>query len=188
MLAWIRHSLQPDTAKGDVAYASPEYLHRKPMDGRSDIFSLGLVLMEMLTCKHLFDVEHEKVPSSRLDVKTEEVPSLPLTQMIALINRYRHEDVEDAMAGLPDALKAIVHKALQRKPSERYATAADMRDALRAALAAESQPFGRKDASEELARMLSEASVLRDRVELDEEGIFPAGLDADEATPTPNEE
>jgi serine/threonine-protein kinase len=36
--------------------------------------------------------------------------------------------------------------------------------------------------------MLSEASVLRDRVELDEEGIFPEGLDADEATPAPNEE
>ncbi|NOJ91599.1 serine/threonine protein kinase [Corallococcus coralloides] len=174
--------------KGDVAYASPEYLHRKPMDGRSDIFSLGLVLMEMLTCKHLFDVEDETAPSATMDVKTEETPSVPLTQMIALVNRYRPEDVENAMAGLPDALKAIVHKALQRKLSERYATAAEMRDALRAALAAELQPFGRKEASEELARLMSEASVLRDRVELDEEGIFPEGLDADEATPAPNEE
>ena len=96
--------------------------------------------------------------------------------------------MENAIAGLPDELKAIVHKSLQRKPSERYATAADMRDALRAALAAESQPFGRKEASEELARMLSEASVLRDRVELDEEGLFPECLDADEPTPAPNEE
>ncbi|WP_434348512.1 serine/threonine-protein kinase [Myxococcus virescens] len=172
--------------KGDVAYASPEYLHRKPMDGRSDIFSLGLVLMEMLTCKHLFDLEDARAPIASLDVKTEEAPSVPLTQMIALVSRYRPEDVEDAMAGLPDALKAIIHKALQRKPSERYTSAAELRDALRAALAAQSQPFGRKEAAEELARMLSDASVLRDRVELDEAGIFPEGLDADEATPAPN--
>ncbi|GEL68315.1 serine/threonine-protein kinase [Myxococcus virescens] len=172
--------------KGDVAYASPEYLLRKPMDGRSDIFSLGLVLMEMLTCKHLFDLEDAQAPSAALDVKTEEVPSVPLTQMIALVSRYRSEDVEHAMAGLPDALKAIIHKALQRKPSERYTSAAELRDALRAALATQSQPFGRKEAAEELARMLSDASVLRDRVELDEAGIFPEGLDADEATPAPN--
>lgn len=172
--------------KGDVAYASPEYLHRKPMDGRSDIFSLGLVLMEMLTCKHLFDLEDTQAPIDALDVKTEEAPSVPLTQMIALVSRYRPEDVEHAMEGLPDALKAIVHKALQRKPSERYSSAAELRDALRAALAALSQPFGRKEAAEELARMLSDASVLRDRVELDEAGIFPEGLDADEATLAPN--
>ncbi|QDE91265.1 protein kinase [Myxococcus xanthus] len=172
--------------KGDVAYASPEYLHRKPMDGRSDIFSLGLVLMEMLTCKHLFDLEDAQAPIAALDVKTEEAPSVPLTQMIALVSRYLPEDVEHAMAGLPDALKAIIHKALQRKPSERYTSAAELRDALRAALAAQSQLFGRKEAAEELARMLSDASVLRDRVELDEAGIFPEGLDADEATPAPN--
>ncbi|AKQ65507.1 Serine/threonine kinase family protein [Myxococcus hansupus] len=110
---------------------------------------------------------------------------MPLTQMIASVSRYRPEDVEDAMAGLPDALKAILHRALQRKPSERYPSAAELRDALRAALAAQPQPFGRKEAAEELARLMSDASVLRDRVELDEAGIFPEGLDADEAMPTP---
>lgn len=174
--------------KGDVAYASPEYLHRKPMDGRSDVFSLGLVLLEMLTCKHLFDVEDEEARDAALDVKPEQAPSVPLTRMIALVNRYRPEDVEKAMAGLPDPLKPIIHRALQRKPSERYATAAELRDALRSALAAESRPFGRKEASEELEHLLSEASVLRDRVDLDEEGFFPDGLDAGEATPAPNED
>src|SRR5215217_1413594 len=107
--------------------------------------------------------------------------------MISLVNRYRPEDVENAMAGLPDSLKPIIHKALQRKPSEGYATAAELRDALRAALAAQSRPFGRQEASEELERLLSEAPVPRDRVDLDEEGFFPDGLDASEATPAPNE-
>lgn len=174
--------------KGDVAYASPEYLHRKPMDGRSDLFSLGLVLLEMLTCWHLFDVEDEQAPVAVLGMETEETPSVPLTQMMALVNRYRPEDVEHLTAALPDVLKAILHKALRRKPSERYATAAELRDVLQAALAAESRPFGRKEASEELARMLSEASVLRDRVELEEEDFFPEGLDVPEATPAPDEE
>ncbi|RKH36368.1 serine/threonine protein kinase [Corallococcus praedator] len=173
--------------KGDVAYASPEYLHRKPMDGRSDIFSLGLVLLEMLTNKHLFDMEDATAPVSIPGVMTEELPSVPFTQMMALVNRYGPEDVERAVAGLPDMLKAILHKALQRKPSERYATAAQMRDALRGALAVESPRFERQEASEELARLLSEASVLRDRVELDEEGFFPEGLDADDVvTPSPD--
>jgi eukaryotic-like serine/threonine-protein kinase len=172
--------------KGDVAYASPEYLHRRPMDGRSDLFSLGLLLVELLTSKHFFDIGDEKAPSTPKDVRTEETPSVPLTQMMALVNRYGPADVERAVASLPDALKAILHKALQRKPSERYATAAEMRDALRAALAAEPRPFGRQEASEELARMLSEASIMRDRVELDEEEFFPQGLDTYELPSSPD--
>ncbi|XXF78507.1 serine/threonine-protein kinase [Myxococcaceae bacterium GXIMD 01537] len=173
--------------KGDVAYASPEYLHRRPMDGRSDVFSLGLLLVEMLTGRHLFDTEVEVVAAAPEDVKTEEIPSLPLARMIALVNQYGPEDVERAVARLPDALKVIIHKALRRKPAERHATAAELRDALRAALAMEPRPFGRPEASAELARMLSEASAQRDRVELDEEGFFPEGLDAEEVPPSSDE-
>lgn len=167
--------------RGDVAYASPEYLHRGALDARSDIFSLGLVLVESLTNRHVFDVDSPRkpAPESFPDVKPEEDPSLPFTQMKALIARYTPADVERAAARLSEPVKAILLKALKRQPSERFASAAEMRDALRAVLVTKRQPYGRKEAAEELELLPSEASVMRDKVELPE-GMFPAGLDAHE--------
>lgn len=166
--------------KGDVAYASPEYLHRGALDARSDLFSLGLVLVELLTSRHLFDVDaaRGRAPVDGFpDVRPEEEPSLPLTQMQALIAEYTPADVERVVALLPEPLKALLHKALKREPAERFASAAEMRDALRAVLAAMPQPYGRKEAAEELALLPSEASVMRDKVELPED-VFPVGLEA----------
>jgi serine/threonine-protein kinase len=40
--------------KGEVFFASPEQLLRRPVDHRSDLFALGLVLLELLTSQHLF--------------------------------------------------------------------------------------------------------------------------------------
>jgi serine/threonine-protein kinase len=174
--------------KGDVAYASPEYLHRGALDARSDLFSLGLVLVELLTSRHLFDVDAARrmaPPEGLSDVRPEEEPTLPLTQMQALIARYSPADVEHAVARLSEPVKAIIHKALKRQPAERHASAAEMRDALRAVLATKRQPYGRKEAAEEIERLPSEASGMRDKVELPE-GTFPAGLDTHELTPGPD--
>jgi serine/threonine-protein kinase len=165
--------------KGDVAYASPEYLRRQLLEPSSDVFSLGLVLVELLTGRHLFNMEDagearslflrpgEQVP------RPEESPSLPFELMRNLIKSYGPEDVEKAVKGLPESLKAIIHKALRKAPTERYVTAAEMRDALLTALGQVPQPYGRKEAHEEVSRLISEASALRDRMELPQEGIFP---------------
>ena len=153
--------------KGDVAYASPEYLHRGRLDARSDLFSLGLVLVELLTSRHLFDVDAARriaPPEGLPDVRAEEDPSLPLTQMKALISRYGPADVERAVARLSEPVKAILHRALMRAPAERFASAVEMRDALRAVLATKRQPYGRQEAAEELGLLPSEASVMRDKV------------------------
>ena len=42
------------SVKGEVFFASPEQLLRRPVDHRSDLFALGLVLLELLTGQHLF--------------------------------------------------------------------------------------------------------------------------------------
>ncbi|EAU65467.1 protein kinase domain, putative [Stigmatella aurantiaca DW4/3-1] len=172
--------------KGDVAYASPEYLRREHLAPSSDVFALGLVLVELLTGRHLFNVDDagearslflrpgEQVP------KPEESPSLPFALMRNLIEHYEPDDVEKAVRGLPESVKAIIHKALRRDPAQRYVTAAEMRDALLGALAQMPRPYGRKEVHEEVLQLISDASAHRDRLELPQEGIFPEGLDAHE--------
>jgi len=172
--------------KGDVAYASPEYLRREHLAPSSDAFSLGLVLVELLTGRHLFNVEDagearslflrpgEQVP------RPEESPSLPFELMRNMIERYGPDDVEKAVRGLPESLKAIIHKALRKVPAERYSAAAEMRDALLRVLGQMPQPYSRKEARQEVSQLISDASAHRDRLELPQKGIFPEGLDAHE--------
>jgi eukaryotic-like serine/threonine-protein kinase len=173
--------------KGDVAYASPEYLQGERLAPCSDVFSLGLVLVELLTGRHFFGAEEAgearalfERPDDQRAPRPEEQPSLPFELMRGIIESYTPEDVEKAVEEQPEPLKVIVRKALQRASSERYATAAELRDATRAALAYWPQPYGRKEASEEVARLLSEASALRDRVELPQDDFFPENLEEHE--------
>ncbi|MCP3136725.1 serine/threonine-protein kinase [Pyxidicoccus xibeiensis] len=177
--------------KGDVAYASPEYLHGKPLTPASDVFSLGLVLVELATGRHLFAeaVETLEVPPPRSSVlRVEEAPSLPLTQMLAVVERYTPADVEQAVAGLPPDVRAVLHRALRKEPCERYASAGELcaalRDCLSAAVAREGRPYARAEAALELARLTTDASASRDQVELLDESLFQAGLEAHELGPT----
>lgn len=50
------------TLKGSVTYAAPEVLRLERPDARADLFSLGLVLVEMLTGRHLLDPPHQGAP------------------------------------------------------------------------------------------------------------------------------
>ncbi|MCY1045084.1 serine/threonine-protein kinase [Corallococcus sp. bb12-1] len=167
--------------RGDVAYASPEYMERMPLTPRSDIFSLGVLLVELLTGTHLFDVQDApREPAGMRPLHSETFPSLPLPQMQVLLSRFGPADVERAVATLAPDVKSLLHMALRVNPEERFATAADLRDALRAVLAQRSPGYGRQEASGEVARVLAEGSGMRDVVEFGEAGLFPEGLDAHE--------
>jgi len=176
--------------KGDLLYASPEYLLGAELDARSDIFSLGLVLLEALTNRHLFDVEDSHPVSESAAKSTaaaDEMPSLPLARMMTLAEQFTARDVERMAAELPEGLKAILHRALGRTPGDRYPTAEDMRRELQAQLVALAPGYGRREVAEEVARLFREASARRDVAEPVEGEFSPEGLDAHERAPESDE-
>ncbi|MBZ4329724.1 MULTISPECIES: serine/threonine-protein kinase [Myxococcaceae] len=167
--------------RGDVAYASPEYLRKEGLTPRSDVFSLGVLLVECLTGKHLFEVRDVPVVAKESRFVAESHPSLPLQQMQALMEKFGPAVVEKAVAHLNEDLKAVLHTALRLNPEERFATAADMRDALRGVAHAQlRKPYGRAEAAQEAALVVSEGGVLRDQVEFGEAGLYPDGLEKHE--------
>jgi serine/threonine protein kinase/formylglycine-generating enzyme required for sulfatase activity len=92
---------------GTLPYMSPEQVRGEVLDGRSDIFSLGVVLYEMLSGHQPFSSKSSAETASA--ILTHEPPPLA---------RYLKES-------LPE-LDRIVGKALQKKPDERYQTARDL--------------------------------------------------------------
>jgi serine/threonine protein kinase len=93
--------------KGKIAYMSPEQCQCQPLDRRSDIFAIGIVLHELLTLKKLFRGENDLAVLKQL---TEGEIMLPSA------NR----------ADFPPELERIVMKALSRSRDQRYATAQKM--------------------------------------------------------------
>ncbi|WP_309893200.1 protein kinase domain-containing protein [Archangium sp.] len=172
--------------RGDIEYAAPERLLARGTDRVgvwSDVFSLGMVLLELLTLRSLYgldEVEKAALQSRRKlqtrAAKRKELPSwASFEQMAALAAAYRPEHVEAAMREVSAPVRAIVHKALCREPTERYATAALLQADLQACpRALRDKPHGAKEAARELrvAREEAEASPRREQAGLLEWGIF----------------
>lgn len=97
--------------KGKYYYMSPEQAWGDPMDHRSDIFSTGVVLYELLTGRMLY--QEDNVP--------------------LLLDKVRKVEVappETRRPSIPKALSAIVMKALSKEPQDRYQSAQEMAQAL----------------------------------------------------------
>jgi eukaryotic-like serine/threonine-protein kinase len=166
--------------RGDPAYIAPEILlgfvkpearQRDPLtprklDGRADIFSLGLVLLEMLLSRYpldppdkLWEDLEERFPA---DVRAERSTLLPLETLANRVLHFGPEEVESAAKELPGPLQKVVERALRPSPAERYQSADDMRYDLRDFLHARpGRPYGAKEAEAELSEILKEASDLR---------------------------
>jgi len=100
---------------GTLRYASPEQvLAVAPVDSRSDIYSLGASLWELLTLRPLFGAT-EKTPTP---------------QLMEMIQREEPGRLRAIHPGLPRDLEAVVHKCLEKKAADRYATARDLADDL----------------------------------------------------------
>jgi serine/threonine protein kinase len=102
---------QIGSIKGKISYMSPEQVRGLPVDNRSDIFSLGTVLYEMLTGVHVFHDEGDFATMER--VRRAEAP--PPSQ---------HNASVDAR------LDAIVGRAMARERLERYASAREVGETL----------------------------------------------------------
>ncbi len=108
-------ALKPLTAEGTIVgtlqYMSPEQLEGKELDARSDLFSFGCVLYEMLTGRRAFDGDSRA--SIVAKVMTSEPPALTEVQPLA-----------------PAALERLVRSCLAKDPRDRWQSAADLATAL----------------------------------------------------------
>jgi serine/threonine protein kinase len=109
---------KPGLAVGTVAYMSPEQASGQKLDGRSDIFSFGIVLYEMLAGKRPFR------GNSDLEV----------------LKTIIHGEAEPLPPETPGALRAIVEKSLEKDPAVRYQTARDLVVDLRRSARSATQP------------------------------------------------
>ncbi len=173
--------------KGDIAYSSPEYLMLQPLDARSDLFSLGVVLLEMLTGHHLLDlpeVEHamrmaEPPSSVQASLQSEEQSWLSAPEMAMRMERFRPEHVERATLGLSSPMRDIVIRALRRDPSERFQSGLELRDELGSFLEKLGRCYGPREVQREVSRIRSEAIERNGGAQLPEEdypSALPTGL------------
>ncbi len=177
---------QAGILKGKFGYMSPEQVRGLPIDRRSDIFAVGVILYEMLTGEKLFVGESD----------------------FSTLEKVRNADVpapRQFNPNIPPGLEKVVLKALAREQEDRYQSASDLQeDLMRFLLAGEAiysakhlSSFMKEAFAEELARenekMERYASIERpDQIEssgvtatVDRARRRPA---SDRASPPPSEE
>jgi serine/threonine protein kinase/Tfp pilus assembly protein PilF len=98
---------QLGTTLGTIAYMSPEQGRVEDVDHRSDIWSFGVVLYEMLSGKLPFEAAYEQA-------------------VIYSIMNEEPESLSTLRTDMPEELEAIVKKAMRKNPSERYQSAEEM--------------------------------------------------------------
>ncbi len=96
---------------GTAKYLAPEQVEGTPVDGRTDLYALGVVLYEMVCGQPPFLAESEAATALARLSRAPEPPS-------------SHEP------GLPPPLEAVIMRCLARRPAERFASAADLKAAL----------------------------------------------------------
>ena len=92
---------------GTVRYMAPEQIDGREVDARSDLFSFGAVLFEMLTAKRAFD--GDSATMVRAAILRQEPPPVSSLQPLA-----------------PPAIDAVVRRCLAKNPDERWPTAGDL--------------------------------------------------------------
>jgi eukaryotic-like serine/threonine-protein kinase len=107
-----RHT-DPGTLMGTVGYMSPEQVRGEAADHRSDIFSFGVVLYEMLAGRKAFG--RETAAESMTAILKEDPP-----------------EISSIASGPSPALQQIVEHCLEKKPGERFQSARDVAFALHA--------------------------------------------------------
>ena len=110
-VATLKQITTPGTVMGTVAYMSPEQVRGEAVDARSDIFSFGQVLYEMLAGKCAFDG-----------------PSIP--ELMSAILKDEPPELSATNPQIPPPLEKIVQRCLEKKAERRFQSASDLGFAL----------------------------------------------------------
>ena len=126
--------------RGKLRYMSPEQITGKPLDHRSDQFSLGVVFWELCARRRLFS-DDDPVRTLR-EVLRSTIPMLP-----------------QVIPGFPVELDAIAQKMLQRDPEQRFARCLEVATAIEGYMSMLSQPVPDARVAEFLRNAVGEAFV-----------------------------
>jgi serine/threonine-protein kinase len=106
-----RHKTEAGTLKGKYGYMSPEQVSGGEIDSRSDLFSVGILLAEMVMARRLFTSTND------LDI-------------LLMVRDARLDRLHKYAQEFPIELRVLTVRALQRRPEDRWQSAAQFRDAL----------------------------------------------------------
>ncbi|HEY6084574.1 MAG TPA: serine/threonine-protein kinase [Nitrospira sp.] len=106
---------QTDIVLGTPTYMSPEQIAGKKVDGRTDIFSLGVVLFELLTGRPPFSADN-------------------LSALLFTIAHHPHPSLSSVRKDLPPMLQEVLDRALQKELPQRYRRAGEFAEDLRLCL------------------------------------------------------
>ncbi|MFQ5659125.1 MAG: protein kinase [Gammaproteobacteria bacterium] len=98
---------QPSGLMGSPKYMSPEQLTEEYVSNRTDLFSLGIIMYELLTGKHPFEADN-------------------FSRLVNLIMNEEPPPMRDFRSDIPEGLERIVRKALQKKADDRYQMGLDI--------------------------------------------------------------
>jgi serine/threonine protein kinase/tetratricopeptide (TPR) repeat protein len=128
--------------KGKLAYMSPEQAWGKPVDGRTDLFALGIVLYEAVTGERLFTGNDE----------------------ISILEKVRKAEVTPPTQlnpSIPPELEVVLQKAMAKEPENRYQTASEMEMALEELITKKGYAFSSLSLSHYMQALFSD-EILKD--------------------------
>lgn len=174
---------------GEVYYGAPEVLFGEGADARSDLFSLGLILLELGTGLHLYslpralmgelearltDADAKRVFQGMMVAAQAGQGSGEYADVVMHAAAYRPEDLDALMSRLSPGLRAILHRLLRREPLERYATAEGLEMDLQAHAVEMGMRCGGMEAAEEFQRALVATAPLLNAFQTNV-GVFQPG-------------